>query len=64
METLSNFFGAILQLFRFKADKQALDNTPAMQARAAGATDQKIKDDAAKAVAAGDLDTIRKDLAE
>ncbi|MBI3885912.1 MAG: hypothetical protein HY302_09325 [Opitutae bacterium] len=64
MQTLSNFFGAIMQFFRFKADKQALDNAPNMQARAAGATDQQIKDAAAKNIGEGNLDQIRKDLAE
>ncbi len=64
METISNFFAAIAAMFSWRTKKLDADNTPEMKARAAGQTDQEIKDGAAKSVAAGDLDQIRKDLAE
>lgn len=64
MGLLKNLFGACMEFFGFAREKQVLNNTPQMQARATGQTDQQIKDGAAKAVAEGDVDTIRKDLAE
>lgn len=64
MNTISNLFAAIAALFTWKSKKIDVDNTPEMKARATGQTDQEIKDGAAQAVATGDADTIRKDLAE
>jgi len=64
METISNFFAAIASLFTWKSKKLDVDNSPAMQARAKGQTDQEIKDAAAAAIKQGDLGQIQKDLAE
>lgn len=57
-------FKAIAAFFGYAQQRDAEKNAPAMQARAAGATDQQIKDAAAKSIAAGNVEEIRKDLAE
>lgn len=64
METIKNFFAAIAAVFTWKSKKLDVDNSPKMQARAQGETDQQIKDAAAKNIGEGNLDQIRKDLAE
>lgn len=64
METIKNFFAAIAAVFTWKSKKLDTDNSPKMQARAQGETDQQIKDAAAKNIGEGNLDQIRKDLAE
>lgn len=64
IEAIGNGLKAFAAFFGYQQKKLELNNAPAMQARAAGETDQQIKDGAAKAVADGDLDKIRKDLAE
>lgn len=64
METIKNFFAAIAAVFTWKSKKLDADNSPKMQARAQGETDQQIKDAAAKNIGEGNLDQIRKDLAE
>jgi hypothetical protein len=64
MATVSNFFAAVAAFFGWKRERQQLDNAAPMQARAAGAVDQQIKDKAAAAIAGQDLNQIRKDLAE
>jgi hypothetical protein len=64
MDTLKTIAAAIAALFTWKSKKLDVDNSPAMQARAQGQTDQEIKDAAAKDLATGNLEQIRKDLAE
>lgn len=64
MDTVSNIFRACAEFFGWKRKKLEVDNTPQMQARDQGATDQQIKDAGAKAIAKGDIDQIRRDLAE
>jgi hypothetical protein len=51
-------------LLRFREKKLDLDNSPAMQANARAKADQQIKDAATKAVAANDLDEMRRQAAE
>lgn len=62
--TVSNFFAAVAAFFRWKGERQSLDNAAPMQARAKGETDQEIKDHAAQAIKDRDLAQIQKDLAE
>jgi hypothetical protein len=64
MDTLKAICAAIASVFTWKSKRLDLDNSPEMQARAKGETDQQVKDGAAKSIADGDLDQIRKDLAE
>jgi len=61
---LANGFWAAAEWIGWKREKQALDNSPEMQARAQGQTDQQIKDAAAKEIATGNVADLRKDLAE
>ena len=44
LATLSNGFWAAAEWIGWKREKQALENSPEMKARAAGQTDQEIKD--------------------
>ena len=61
---ISNFCAAFAAYFGFKRDQQLLENTPEMKAAAVGQADQQAKDAADKAIAAQDLATVRKDIAE
>lgn len=64
MDSIKQLFAAIAAVFTWKAKKLDLDNTPSMQARAQGASDQQIKDKAARDIKEGNIDAIRNDLAE
>jgi hypothetical protein len=55
---------AIANVFGFLRQKQALENTPTMQAGAEAARIQKIREKADADVAGGDLDQVQKDAAE
>lgn len=61
---IKDIISGLAALFRWKAKKIEVENSPAMQARAQGQTDQEIKDSAAAAIKRGDLGQIQKDLAE
>lgn len=64
MDAIKQLLSAIAAVFTWKSKKLDLDNTSAMQARDKSAVDQRIKDKAAKDIADGNIESIRKDLAE
>lgn len=61
---LANGFRAAAEFLGLRREEAARKNTPEMQANAQAKTDERIKDEAADAVASGDLDRIRKELSE
>lgn len=62
VEAISNAFGAVKEYFGWAREKQALTNTPEMQANAKGGQDAKTVDAARDAVAKGDTEALRKGL--
>lgn len=64
MNVVSSLFSAIAEFFGYQRKKLELTNTAPMQAREQAATDQETKDAAARNIAEGNIDQLRKDLAE
>lgn len=64
IKALGNFFGMVMEIVGLRRERAAAQNAPDMKANAAAKSDQQIKDDAAKNIATGDIDQIRKDLAQ
>lgn len=54
----------LANLMGFVRKRQDLTNSPEQQANAAAKTDQQIKDEARGAIAAGDVEKVRKLAAE
>ena len=61
---LSNLVSGFAAFFRFSEKKLDLANAPEMQANARAQQDQASRDAAIKAVAADDLEAIRRQAAE
>ena len=55
---------AISSGFGWALERLKLKNSAAMQANAAAQTEQRLKDSATKTVAKGDIDAVRKAVAE
>jgi hypothetical protein len=64
IEALRNFFGATQSVADLQRQRDAQKNSPEMKANAAAKTRAEIVKDATNAVAADDLDAIRKGAAE
>lgn len=62
MSAIGNFFGMLMQAFGFARERSAAKNSAEIKANEKAKTDQQIKDDAAKNIAAGNIDQIRKDI--
>lgn len=58
-ELISNALGAVKELFGWKREQGARENTPEMQGNAKAAADAKTAADARDAVKKGDADDIR-----
>lgn len=61
---LSNFFAMGAAVFNWTLERLKLRNTEEMKASARAQTEQEVKDAAAKSVAKGDLEEIRKQASE
>lgn len=61
-EIISNGLGFLKELFGWKREQAARENTPEMQGNAKAGQDAKVVDEARDAVAEGDTEAIRKGL--
>jgi hypothetical protein len=61
---ISNAFGAVKNYFGWAQDRQAAKNAPEVKANAAAEVREAIRTEATQAVAKGDEDAIRKQLAD
>lgn len=64
IKILADLAAGFAALFRFREKKQELENSPAMQANAAAKRDAATREAATQAVAAADLEEIRRQAAE
>ncbi len=64
MEAITAFLKSLAAALGFLQKRQELNNSPEMQANAVAKTDQTVTETATKAVAANDLEEIRKLSAE
>lgn len=62
LTAIGNAFKAVGTIFGWAKQKDAEENTPAMQQNAAATADQKVADQANKEVGAQDQQAIDKDL--
>lgn len=61
---IGSIFDFLANLMGFSRKRQELVNSPEQQANAAAKTDQQIKDEARSAIAAGNVEKVRKLAAE
>lgn len=64
LKIIADFVSGLAAFFRLKEKRQDLVNSPSMQANAEAKTKAEIKAEATKAVAADDIEAIRKQLAD
>lgn len=60
METLSNLFRAVAEVFGYARDRQTNANTVPMKAASEQQAEEALKARASQAIADGDLDEIRR----
>ena len=64
LELISNALAAVSKFFGWANQRDAEENSPAMQAGAQSARSQRDEDATNRAIAQKDVDQVRKDLAD
>lgn len=64
IEAIGNLFGAIKSVFGFAEQRETEKNAPDVQAAAAAQNEQNAQDKTRAAIAGGDIDEERRELAE